>query len=609
MRSAALSQAMLLTLISAAQTGPGGIGSSSNNVLWLDANYGVSHLLGAVSSWSDRSGNANHAYLPVTIPLGTPNLATGTVNGYPSLDFDGVDDQLWVTDHATLALTQWHFFLVVRVDVQKDYNAWMVKGDDSDENFEMLSYSDGNIHAPTKYTDGTRTFPSSAAGQVTTTAFNIIEYSYKSTVGRDIYKNGASIHTDNESKTPKTNNRPLYIGNERGTLGRVVNGDIAEVIAYNAPLNSAQRILLNNYLAAKYNRSLAAGDYYVQDEAVNGNYDHDVAGIGRVDASNIQSDSQGSGILRINNPSGLGNDEFLIWGHDNGALGAYGSTDFPAGLQGRLHRVWRASEVNASGGAVNVGNIDMTWDLAGLGPVTASHLRLLVDTDGDGTFADETAISGASHVSGTLYRFSGVSAIANGRRFTLGTTNIGSTPLPIELIAFTAAALDATTVQAEWATASESHNAYFTLERSVDLEHWVATAQVPGAGDSNIMRHYHTTDGPVTGEVLYYRLRQTDFDGASTLSDVVPVSLKAGVDAVRIFPNPSDGPTTLSLPLEASEAVSAEAIDAAGRAVPLVLQRVGEGCYRFDSAPLRPGAYLLRVLGDDGTQRIGRFLR
>lgn len=609
MRSAALSQAMLLTLISAAQTGPGGIGSSSNNVLWLDANNGVSHVLGAVSAWNDRSGNGNHAYLPATIPLGSPNLVSGAVNGYPSLGFDGIDDQLWVTDNATLDLTQWHFFIVVRVDVQKDYNAWMTKGDDSDENFEMLSYSDGNIHTPTKYTDGTRTFPSSAAGQVTTTTFNIIEYSYKSTVGRDVYKNGGSIHTDNESKTPKTNNRPLYVGNERSTLGREVNGDIAEVIAYNAPLNSAQRILLNNYLAAKYDRTLSAGDYYVQDDAANGNYDHDVAGIGRVDASNQQSDSQGSGILRINNPSGLGNNEFLIWGHDNGVLGAYGSTDFPTGLQGRLHRVWRASEVNASGGAVNVGSVDMTWDLAGLGPVTAGDLRLLVDTDGDGTFADEAAISGATHVSGTLYLFSGVSAITNGRRFTLGTTNIGSTPLPIELISFTAAPIDATTVQAEWATASESRNAYFTLERSMDTEHWVQAALVPGAGDSNSMRHYRATDGPVAGEVLYYRLRQTDFDGATTLSDAVPVRLNAGADAARIFPNPSEGPTTLSLPLGASEAVSAEAVDAAARAVPLVLQRVGEGCYRFDAAPLRPGAYLLRILGDDGTQRISRFLR
>ncbi|MBK6777201.1 MAG: hypothetical protein IPG74_15660 [Flavobacteriales bacterium] len=132
----------------------------------------------------------------------------------------------------SIDLTAWHFFVVLTADVQKNYNAWLVKGDDSDENYEMLSYSDGNIHTPTKYSDNTRTFPSSAGGQVVTGTFDIIEYSYNTTSGRDVYKNAAGIITDNESKTPKVNNLPLYIANERSTSGRPVNGVIAGVISF-----------------------------------------------------------------------------------------------------------------------------------------------------------------------------------------------------------------------------------------------------------------------------------------------------------------------------------------------------------------------------------------
>ena len=281
MRSALVLAIIACSSTLLAQTGPGGVGTSANNVLWLDAGYGVSHILGAVNTWADRSGNGNHAYLPLTVPLGTPNLQTGAVNGYPALQFDGVDDQLWVTDHASIDLTQWHFFLVLTATTQKNYNAWFTKGDDSDENFEMLSYNDGNLHTPTKYTDGTRTIPSSAGGQVVTGTFDIFEYSYSAAVGRDVYKNAGSIITDNENKTPKVNNRPLYIGNERSTLGREISGRVAEVIAYNAPVNGAQRLILNNSLAAKYGRPLGANDLYVQDDPANGNYDHDVAGIGR----------------------------------------------------------------------------------------------------------------------------------------------------------------------------------------------------------------------------------------------------------------------------------------------------------------------------------------
>lgn len=591
---------LLLSLaqIALAQTGPGGVGSSANNVLWLDANNGITQSGGLVSQWNDRSGNSNHALLPGPIPTAKPAFVSSSVNGYPSLDFDGTDDQFWVTDNATLDLTQWHFFIVVTADLLKDYNAWMVKGDDSDENWEMLSYVDGNIHAPIKYTDGTRTFPSSAAGQVTTTNFDIIEYSYSTGVGRDVYKNATNIITDNENKTPKVNNLPLYIGNERSTAGRNVNGDIAEVIAFNAPLNSAQRIIVNNYLAAKYDRILSTTDIYVQDNAGNGNFDHDVAGIGRVDASNIQSDSRGGGVVQIGKAAygGLGNNEFLLWGHNGLALGPYGVSDLPAGVQGRWARVWRVNEVNSAGAAVDVGNVDITFDLAGLGAVTTADLRLLVDTDNDGVFADETPISGATNVSGTLYRFSNRADLVNNRRFTLGTVNISTTPLPIELLSFTATAIDKATVGLEWVTASEHNNDHFTIERSTDVMAWQPVTTVDAVGNSTALTSYSAIDREAFGHLVYYRLRQTDLDGTSTLSDVVVVELPGDHHQQAIvYPNPSDGPFVIVLPTSDEDALAFELLDPSGRAIPLEVKQLSPGTYRADPGIIPSGIYMLHV--------------
>jgi hypothetical protein len=98
----------------------------------------------------------------------------------------------------------------------------MVKGDDGLENYEMLSYNDGNLHTPIRYTDATRTSPNAPAGQLNTSTFEIIEYSYSAAVGRDAWKNNSAttIITDNENKTPTVNALPLYIGNERSTTGR-----------------------------------------------------------------------------------------------------------------------------------------------------------------------------------------------------------------------------------------------------------------------------------------------------------------------------------------------------------------------------------------------------
>ncbi len=594
-----------------AQTGPGGVGSSATNVLWLRADAGVTHSSGAVSQWSDQSGNANHAVLPGTIPTATPAYVTGSVNGYPSLDFDGSDDQLWVADHSSIDLTAWHFFIVVTADLLKDYNAWMVKGNDSQENYEMLSYLDGNVHTPTYYTDATRTFPSSAGGQVTTTAFDVIEYSYNTSVGRDVYKNAGSIHTDNESKTPQTNNHPLFIGNERSTTGRVVNGDMAEVIAFNARLNATQRLLVNNYLAAKYGRSLATGDIYNEDDAGNGDHDHDVAGIGRTSSGDLQTAGRGSGIVLISKAGygGLQDNEFLLWGHEGGALGTWGVTDLPTGVQGRWQRVWRVSEVNASGGAVNVGNVDMSFDLNGLGPVTTSELRLLVDTDNDGLFADETPISGAIDDGGGMYRFAGVSALQNNRRFTLGTTNILSTPLPVELLHFTAEAIGPSRVRLTWATASEQDNAGFTVERSEDLEQWTAVAQMAGAGDAQTTLTYEAHDDEAPPTQLYYRLRQTDMDGSSTLSAVVPVDLRGQQDIV-LMPNPANGPVDLVLGPGSAPVLGLDLVDGSGRVLQLPVTPNGADRWRFDATALAPGAYVLRVhQAGDGPTRQLRLLR
>lgn len=596
MRNQCLAVLLLLSPIAHSQTGPAGVGASSSNVLWLRANTGITQSGGAVTQWNDQSGNNNHAYIPGTIPTAKPAFVASSVNGYPSLDFDGTDDQLWVTHHASLSLTQWHFFIVVTADLQKDYNAWMVKGDDSDENYEMLSYSDGNIHAPVKWTDGTRTFPSSAAAQVTTTAFDVIEYSYSAAVGRDVYKNATTIITDNENKTPKVNTLPLYIANERSTTGRCVNGDIAEVIAFNAPLNSAQRIIVNNYLAAKYGRTLGANDIYVQDNAANGNYDHDVAGIGRINSTNLQTDSRGSGLVRINNATGLGDNEFLIWGHDNRDMDAWGVTDFPPSIQGRVARVWRVSEVSSAGATVDVGNVDITFDLAGLGPVTTADLRLLVDTDNDGVFADETPIAGATNTSGTLYRFAGVSTIANNRRFTIGTANAFNTPLPIELIAFDAEPTGPHAVRTYWSTASERDNDHYTVERSLDGAVWNAVGTVAGAGNSSVVLTYDLVDPQVFSDLVYYRLRQTDIDGASTVSGIRVVHLDGISASPSVFPNPSEGWFTLSWGGPMDAGIRYEVIDAAGRRVPFRMDPMGSSAGRFQLVDAPSGIYRVCAL-------------
>jgi hypothetical protein len=95
--------------------------------------------------------------------------------------------------------------------------------------------------------------------------------------------------------------------------------------------------------------------------------------------------------------------------------------------------------------------------------------------------------------------------------------------LPVELLAFTARN-DGPAVLLEWATATETGNDHFTVERSSDAATFEAVLHAPGAGHSQVVVHYMAHDrSPLTG-TSFYRLRQTDQDGTSTLGPVVAVT-------------------------------------------------------------------------------------
>jgi hypothetical protein len=109
--------------------------------------------------------------------------------------------------------------------------------------------------------------------------------------------------------------------------------------------------------------------------------------------------------------------------------------------------------------------------------------------------------------------------------WTLASIN-SQNPLPITLLSFTARPAGPE-VLLNWSTASERDNAYFTVERSRDGERFEDILTVPGAGNSLVVRHYADTDPMPHPGLSFYRLRQTDFDGQNTVSDVVSVWMGA----------------------------------------------------------------------------------
>lgn len=99
------------------------------------------------------------------------------------------------------------------------------------------------------------------------------------------------------------------------------------------------------------------------------------------------------------------------------------------------------------------------------------------------------------------------------------TANEPAILMPITISKWIATSLEQS-VLLEWTTASEENNDYFTIERSIDGVRWVAIGTVKGFGTTSVAHDYSFEDlKPVAG-ISYYRLKQTDYNGAYTYSSI-----------------------------------------------------------------------------------------
>lgn len=110
--------------------------------------------------------------------------------------------------------------------------------------------------------------------------------------------------------------------------------------------------------------------------------------------------------------------------------------------------------------------------------------------------------------------------------------------LPIELISFNYA-IKNDQVFLNWKTASETNNSHFEIERGFEVSDFSKLGQVQGAGTTNDSHVYEYIDkSPKTSN--FYRIKQVDFDGKSSYSDILRVEVKIDpFEDLILYPNPT----------------------------------------------------------------------
>lgn len=163
-------------------------------------------------------------------------------------------------------------------------------------------------------------------------------------------------------------------------------------------------------------------------------------------------------------------------------------------------------------------------------------------------------------------------------------------PLPIQLLSFNAFRVQ-DEVELTWLTASETENDYFVIERSNNGFLWLTIKQVNGSGNSMNEVDYSTEDrNPYLG-TNYYRLKQIDFNGDSTYSEVRRVDFEG--QNTTIYPNPAQN--EINIITVGAGTYDVSLYNSIGQRVP-VSKVFENGKWVLNTSNLQSGIYFVQII-------------
>lgn len=193
-----------------------------------------------------------------------------------------------------------------------------------------------------------------------------------------------------------------------------------------------------------------------------------------------------------------------------------------------------------AGYTINVDNNVNNFGLGNVEITIAGTLNILANTTINLTSASYVALQGAGKITGTnntqkivigtVTKYDGSKDFtktgASAANATTGISPNGFSTLallPVKWESFTAEKTG-NSIQLKWTTAAETSNAYFNVEKSNDGAVWNSIGNVNAAGNTQTSTTYQYTDYSSNNNMVYYRIRQVDMDGRSSLSAVKTVN-------------------------------------------------------------------------------------
>jgi len=188
-----------------------------------------------------------------------------------------------------------------------------------------------------------------------------------------------------------------------------------------------------------------------------------------------------------------------------------------------------------------------------------------------------------------------------------GYSNVAQIVVPVELTSFTAS-INKSLVLLKWSTASETNNMGFEILRSsqTDIDNWEAIGFVEGKGTTTECTNYEFYNELSefnTSATLKYRLKQIDFNGASSYSDIVEVEFNPETFFLaQNYPNPFNPTTNIKFSVAKDGFVSLKVFNTLGKEVKTLISKnlvAGQYDTNFDASELTSGVYIYQLSADN----------
>jgi N-acetylneuraminic acid mutarotase len=177
-------------------------------------------------------------------------------------------------------------------------------------------------------------------------------------------------------------------------------------------------------------------------------------------------------------------------------------------------------------------------------------------------------------------------------------------PLPLTFLEFNGKLINSDGLL-NWKTENEQNVSSFIVERSTNGTQYFPVGTL-SANNTSGRQQYQFTDPGITSlgaSIIYYRLKQTDFDGKAAYSRIIALTIDKS-SLVLLYPNPVSNQANVTITVDRSEKIIARVVNQSGAVVKQSTWSAtsGSSSYSIDVSNLAKGIYYLSLQGETITK-------